>query len=215
MGIYLFSAFVLRMGAWFASYKIFTSVREKIILELRGRFFRHINDLCLRFHGRHSSGELFTYVMGSPISDISMFFHNVVINVPNSITTFLVSIIWIFFWDWSLSLVLLFLVVATVLSMRFSSGRLQSLIQRYQVAEARIIGRVTDIFRGNRDVKIHAVEERMAQAFDQSADQLRSQAYQRDVETHKINMRPEALNYHMLCCFGCGRDVALLGPPSH
>jgi ABC-type multidrug transport system fused ATPase/permease subunit len=195
MGIYLFSAFVIRMAAWFASYKIFTSVREKIILELRGRFFRHINDLCLRFHGRHSSGELFTYVMGSPITDISMFFHNVVINVPNSITAFLVSIVWIFFWDWSLSLVLLFLVVATVLSMRLSSSRLQKLIQRYQTAEARIIGRVTDIFRGNRDVKIHAVEERMAQAFDQSADQLRGQAYQRDVETHKINMRPEALNY--------------------
>jgi ABC-type sugar transport system ATPase subunit len=53
---------------------------------------------------------------------------------------------------------------------------------------------VADIFRGNRDVKIHAVEERMAQAFRQSADQLRRQAYQRDVETHKINMRPEALN---------------------
>ncbi|MBV9298936.1 MAG: ABC transporter ATP-binding protein [Verrucomicrobia bacterium] len=208
MGIYLFSAFVIRMGAWFASYKIFTFIREKIVLELRGRFFRHINHLCLRFHGRHSSGELFTYVMGSPIGDISMFFHNVVINVPNSVTTFVVSSIWIFFWDWTLSLVLVFLVAATVLTTRFGSGRLQKLIQRYQAMEIGIIGRVTDIFRGNRDVKIHAVEERMAQSFSQSADQLRRQAYQRDIETHKINMRPEALNYLcfvILCGVGMWR----------
>ncbi|MBV9999609.1 MAG: ABC transporter ATP-binding protein [Verrucomicrobia bacterium] len=208
MGIYLLAAFVVRMGAWFGSYKIFTSVREKIILELRVRLFRHINHLCLRFHGRHSSGELFTYVMGSPVMDISMFFHNAVINVPNSITTFLVSSVWILFWDWSLSLVLLFLVIATVLTMRYGSSRLQSLFQRYQAAETRIIGRVTDIFRGNRDVKIHAVEERMGETFRQNADQLRRQAYQRDVETHRVNMRAEALNYLcfvLLCAVGTWR----------
>lgn len=208
MGIYLFAAFVVRMGAWFGSYKIFTSVREKIILELRVRLFRHINHLCLRFHGRHSSGELFTYVMGSPVMDISMFFHNAVINVPNSITTFLVSSVWILFWDWSLSLVLLSLVIATVLTMRLGSSRLQVLFQRYQAVETRIIGRVTDIFRGNRDVKIHAVEERMGEAFRQNADQLRKQAYQRDVETHRVNMRGEALNYLcfiVLCAVGIWR----------
>ncbi|MBV9490449.1 MAG: ABC transporter ATP-binding protein [Verrucomicrobia bacterium] len=208
MGIYLFTSVVVRMGAWFGSYRIFTAVREKIILELRGKFFRHINHLCLRFHGRHSSGELFTYVMGSPIGDISSFFHNAVINVPNAATTFLVSSVWILFWDWGLSLVLLILVIATVLAMRYSSGRLRMMIQRYQVVESQIIGRVTDIFRGNRDVKIHAVEERMAQAFGQSADQLRQQACRRDVETHKINMRSEALNYvcfALLCVVGTWR----------
>jgi ABC-type multidrug transport system fused ATPase/permease subunit len=132
--------------------------------------------------------------MGSPIADISMFFHNVVINVPNSVTTFVVSTIWVFFWDWTLRRVLIFMVVATVLTMRLAAAGYKKLIQRYQAMETGIIGRVADIFRGNRDVKIHAVEERMAQAFRQSADQLRRQAYQPDVETHKINMRPEALN---------------------
>lgn len=208
MAIYLFAALVVRMGAWFGSYKIFTSVREKIVLELRVRLFRRINHLCLRFHGRHSSGELFTYVMGSPVTDISLFFHNAVVNVPNSITTFLVSSVWILFWDWTLSLVLLSLVIATVLTMRDGSGRLQFLFQRYQAAEMRIIGRVSDIFRGNRDVKIHAVEDRMADAFRQNADQLRKQAYQRDVETHRVNMRAEALNYVcfvLLCGVGTWR----------
>ena len=64
VGGYLFAAIVMRMFAWYGSYRIFTKVRENVVLELRARFFRHINNLCLRFHGKHSSGELFTYVMG-------------------------------------------------------------------------------------------------------------------------------------------------------
>ena len=58
VGGYLFVAIFMRMFAWYGSYRIFTKVRENIILELRARFFRHINNLCLRFHGKHSSGEL-------------------------------------------------------------------------------------------------------------------------------------------------------------
>ncbi len=54
VGGYLFVAVVMRMFAWYGSYSIFTRVRENIILELRSRFFRHINGLCLRFHGKHS-----------------------------------------------------------------------------------------------------------------------------------------------------------------
>ena len=46
---YLFVAIVMRMYAWYGSYKIFTRVRESAILELRARLFRHINGLCLRF----------------------------------------------------------------------------------------------------------------------------------------------------------------------
>ncbi|HEY0793330.1 MAG TPA: ABC transporter ATP-binding protein, partial [Chthoniobacterales bacterium] len=208
MAIYLVAALGIRMGAWFASYKIFTYIREKILFELRSKFFRHLNHLCLRFHGRHTSGELFTYVMGSPLNEISMFFHNAVINVPNSVTAFLVSSIWVCFWDWTLSLVLLALVLVTVISMRQGSSRLRGLYQKYQAAEGRITGRVTDIFRGNRDVKMHAIEDQMVGTFDESATQLQSQAYRRDVETHKINMRPEALNYIcfiVLCCVGTWR----------
>ena len=111
---YLFVAIVLRMYAWYGSYKIFTRVRESIILELRARFFRHINGLCLRFHGKHSSGELFTYVMGTPLSEISTFYHTLAMNVPNSACMFLSALIMLGAWDWGMTLILLVSVVLTV-----------------------------------------------------------------------------------------------------
>ncbi|MBV8102743.1 MAG: ABC transporter ATP-binding protein [Verrucomicrobia bacterium] len=208
LSLYLVAAFVLRMAAWYASYRIFTRIREHVVLDLRARFFEHINGLCLRFHNRHSSGELFTNVMGSPLQEIAKFFHSAVINVPNAATMVVVACAWIFFWDWSLTAVLVTLVIATALTARYSSLQLRSLFQGYQAAESRIIGRVVDIFRGNRDIKMHGIEPQINSAFKENVDCLREKAYERDVGTHRVNMRAEGLGYicfALLCGLGAWR----------
>ncbi len=208
LAVYLVAALVFRMAAWYGSYKVWTSVREQIIMELRAKFFRHINRLCLRFHGRHSSGELFTYVMGSPLGEISSFYHNIAMNVPNALTAFAFSVALIGLWDWSLTIVLLVLVVSTVLAMNSGSAQLQSLNDDFQRVESRIIGRLTDIFRGNRDVKMYAIEERMSAAFEKNADVLRVKARDRDIKTHQVNMRQEAIGYFcfaLVCALGAWR----------
>jgi ABC-type multidrug transport system fused ATPase/permease subunit len=193
VGFYLVIAVLMRMFAWYGSYRIFTKVREHAMLDLRSRFFRHINGLCLRFHGKHSSGELFTYVMGSPLNEISSYYHTVAMNVPNGICTFLVAVGCLSFCDWGLTLILVVSVVATVLSANSGTGRLRELVEDFQLTEGKVIGRVADIFRGNRDVKMYAIEEKMSATFDQSADVLRQKVYDRDVKTHHVNMRQEAV----------------------
>ena len=210
MGGYLFVSVVLRMLAWYASYRIFTGVRESVMLDLRSRFFRHINGLCLRFHGRHTSGELFTYVMGSPLSEISAFYHNLAMNVPNAICAFLVSIAWLSFWDWGMTVIMLVCVVATVITSNSGHNRLQRLVEDFQDTEGKVIGRVADIFRGNRDVKMYAIEEKMSAAFEQSAEVLREKVYDRDVKTHHVNMRQELvgiLSFVLVCIVAAGRFI--------
>ncbi|MBV9998414.1 MAG: ABC transporter ATP-binding protein [Verrucomicrobia bacterium] len=187
------SALVLRMLAWYGSYRIFTHVRERIVMELRARFFRHINALCLRFHHRQSSGELFSYVFGAPVAVISGFYHTLVMNVPNALCTFLLSTGWMLLWDRGLTVILLGLVVATVCVLRRSSSDLRQLHEEFQAIEGAITGRVADIFRGNRDVKMYAIEEAMSRAFDQSADTLRQKTCERDLKTHRVNMRHEVV----------------------
>lgn len=205
---YLVGALVIRMGAWYGSYKLWTQVREQITMELRARFFQHINQLCLRFHARHTSGELFTYVMGSPLNEISSFYHNIVMNVPNALTAFAFSVCLIGLWDWSLTLVLLVLVLLTVLAMNNGSSRLQHLHEDFQRVETKIIGRLADIFRGNRDVKMYAIEDRMNAAFTKNADRLREKACDRDLRMHRVNMRQEAISYFcfvLVCGMGAWR----------
>ena len=191
---WLFAALGLRMFSWYLSYKIFTQVREQIVMELRVRFFRHINALCLRFHGRQSSGELFSYVFGSPVATISGFYHNIVMNVPNAVSAFLISTAWMLFWDRGLTLTLLMLVILTVCIMRRSSSNLRELNEEFQRTEGEITGRVADIFRGNRDVKMYDIEEAMSRAFERNADTLRDQTCARDLKTHRVNMRHEVVS---------------------
>jgi subfamily B ATP-binding cassette protein MsbA len=196
--LYLALAVLMRMFGWYGSYRIFTKVRETAMLDLRSRFFRHINGLCLRFHGKHSSGELFTYVMGSPLNEISAYYHTVAMNVPNGICTFLVAVACLSFCDWGLTLILVVSVIVTVLSANSGTGRLRELVEDFQATEGKVIGRVADIFRGNRDVKMYAIEDKMSATFDQSADVLRQKVYDRDVKSHHVNMRQEAVG---IFCF--------------
>ncbi len=207
---YLFVAVIMRMFSWYWSYKIFTRVREDIVLELRSRFFRHINGLCLRFHGKHSSGELFTYVMGSPLSEISAFYHSLAMNVPNSACAFLFSVGFLMFRDWGMTLILVVSVVSTVISTRSGQNTLRELMQDFQDTESKVIGRVADIFRGNRDVKMYAIEEKMSISFDQSAEVLRQKVYDRDLKTHQVNMRQEAVGifcFVLVCLVAGGRYI--------
>ncbi len=208
LAVYLFLAVVMRMWAWYGSYKIFTRVRENIVLELRSKFFRHINSLCLRFHGRHSSGELFTYVMGSPLGEISGFYHNLMMNVPNSACMFVVSLIFLGAWDPGMTLILLVSVVLTVLSTKSGHSKLRELMEDFQDTESKVIGRVADIFRGNRDVKMYAIEEKMGDTFYQTAKVLREKVYDRDLKTHHVNMRQEAVGvacFVLVCVVASGR----------
>ena len=205
---YLFVAIVLRMYAWYGSYKIFTRVRESIILELRARFFRHINGLCLRFHGKHSSGELFTYVMGSPLAEVSSFYHTLAMNVPNALCLFLTSILMLGAWDMGMTAILVVSVILTVISSNSGQNRLRALMEDFQDTESKVIGRVADIFRGNRDVKMYAIEEKMSDTFYQTADVLRQKVYNRDLKTHHVNMRQEAVGivcFILVCLVAAGR----------
>ncbi len=215
--LYLFTAVFMRMYAWYGSYKIFTRVRENIILEMRSRFFRHINGLCLRFHGRHSSGELFTYVMGSPLTEISGFCHSLAMNAPNAISLFVCAVVMLGMWDWGMTLILVVSVVLTVFSTNSGHDKLRDLMQDFQDTESKVIGKVADIFRGNRDVKMYAIEDKMSATFDQTADMLRQKVYDRDLKTHLVNMRQEAVGifcFILVCIVAAGRYMnGHLTPP--
>ena len=192
LGLWLVAALGLRMVCWYLSYRVFTHVREQVVMELRARFFRHINQLCLRFHSRHSSGDLYSYVLGSPIATISGHYHGIMMNVPNAIAAFVISAAWIFTWDWALTLLLLALVGAAVFIVNTASADLRHLQEDFQQAEMEVSGTVADIFRGNREVKLHAAEEKLAATFEESADLLRRKTCHRDIRMHHVNMRHEA-----------------------
>ena len=203
--IYLFVAVVARMLVWHLGYRIFTKVREAVLLALRARFFSHVNHLCLRFHRRNDSGELFSYLFGSPLQQIQTYLQQFTFSAPGSVFMILSTILWIAAWDPVLTGVLVLLVAVNVGLQIHSQGRVRALHAGFQSAEARVSGEVADLLRGRRDVKLYSMEDEVISGFQESAGHIGRTAYARDVRGHVENMKQEGAGYlcFALLCAAC------------
>ena len=64
---------VFRMTMWAIGYRNMLVGLEGFLFKIRSGFFHHIQNLCMRFYDNTSSGELFNYIMGSPMANLKNF----------------------------------------------------------------------------------------------------------------------------------------------
>jgi len=192
---YLVATIVLRMACWHLGYRLITRVRERIVFSLRSQFFRHVNQLCLRFHGQHSSGELFSYLFGSPLASVMQFFQHTSMAVPGSVVN-LISLLLLFWqWDWVVALVVLVAALLSVWFMLRARVKMQRISADFQSAEGDVSGRVADLLRGNKAVKLYAMEDRVEEDFAAQAAMISRKSYERDVSSHVEWMKQETFGY--------------------
>jgi ABC-type multidrug transport system fused ATPase/permease subunit len=195
VGGYLVVSLIVRMAAWHAGYRMFTWVRERVVFALRGQFFRHVNHLCLRFHGEHPSGELFSYLFGTPLNNVMQFFQHTSMMVPGAIITVLMTLGMFWQWDWLVAAILMITSFSSVALMIRARERMQKISREFQSAEGDISGRVADLLRGNKAVKLYAMEEQVALDFDRQALVIGKKSYERDVLSHIEYMKQETFGY--------------------
>jgi subfamily B ATP-binding cassette protein MsbA len=192
---YLIISLVVRMAAWHTGYRMFTWVRERVVFALRGQFFRHVNHLCLRFHGQHSSGELFSYLFGTPLGNVMAFFQHTSMAVPGAIITTLTTLAMFWQWDWAIASILMITSFASVALMIRAREKMQKISQDFQSAEGDVSGRVADLLRGNKAVKLYAMEEQVEEDFARQALVIGRKSYERDVLSHIEYMKQETFGY--------------------
>jgi ABC-type multidrug transport system fused ATPase/permease subunit len=195
LSLYLLASIFGRMLVWHLGYRVFTFVREKVLFNIRASFFRHVNHLCLRFHRHHHSGEIFSYLFGSPLAQMQNYFQQFTIGAPGQMFIVISTLIWVGMWDWLLTLVLLFAVLCTAWLMHRTRQRIQKLHSDYQKTETKVSGYVADLLRGSRDVKLYVMEDKVAADFDSRAWEVGQKGYQRDVKAHIQWMKHETAGY--------------------
>ena len=196
---FLVVSLIARMAAWHAGYRLFTWVRERVVFALRGQFFRHVNHLCLRFHGAHPSGELFSYLFGTPLNNVMQFFQHTSMNVPGAVVTVIMTLGMFWRWDWLVATVLMATSFASVTLMIRAREKMQKINRDFQSAEGDISGRIADLLHGNKAVKLYAMEEQVAEDFDRQALVISRKSYERDVLSHIEYMKQETFGYF---CYG-------------
>jgi len=192
---YLVISLIGRMTVWHIGYRIFTRVREQVLMDLRAHFFRHVNHLCLRFHIKHNSGELFSYLFGSPLGQLQGFLQQFTLSGPGAIFTLGSTLVLTSSWDPVLAAVLLLLCGINVLLMHFSRRRILLLHNEYQQVESSVSGYVADLLHGSRHVKLYAMEERISEVFEDQARTISKMSVYRDIHTHYQYMKAEAAGY--------------------
>ncbi|HAT12024.1 MAG TPA: hypothetical protein DCS97_15905, partial [Planctomycetes bacterium] len=210
VGTYLLVSVLGRMIQWHLSMRIFTWVRERAMQDLRGRFFNHVNRLCLRFHGRHPSGELYSYLFGSPLGNIVGFIQQCTMMLPHTAIAMVATLALFWSWDWVVASTLMVTTLASVAMMELSRRRQRDLWRDFQRAEGKVSGQVADLLRGTRAVKLYAMEPAIAGEFDAGARLIGDKTVHRDIRSHVEWMKQEGIGYTcfaLLCAVGAWRYV--------
>jgi ABC-type multidrug transport system fused ATPase/permease subunit len=198
--LYLFIGVFPRALLFNLSLRIFGRIRERCVFELRSKFFRHINRLCLNFHARHQSGELFSYVFGSPLQQIQQYYQSLALIVPHQLVAILLTLLFLGAWDHWLSLLMVVVLVAYFLVLQQARKQMRFIHREYQHIESKVSGKVSDLLRGYRAVKVHAFEDSAQADFQQSAGLIRDKAYHRDVAQHLQHVKEETVIYTGYAC---------------
>ncbi|MBF0244697.1 MAG: hypothetical protein HQL31_05445, partial [Planctomycetes bacterium] len=99
-----------RVSVWLFGYRRMVVAIEGMIFNLRESLFQHVQHLCFRFHERVTTGEIFNYLMGSPVNSLKGFFHAASMNIPYQVVTWTVSLGALAYFD----LVMTGIVMATI-----------------------------------------------------------------------------------------------------
>ena len=203
---YFVASVVARMLVWHLGFRMFTYVRERALFGLRAQFFRHVNHLCLRFHVRNHSGELFNYLFGNPLQQVQAYFQQLAFGAAGSLVVLVTTVVWLGAWDPVLTGILVATVAATVVLMNHTRRKVQVMVADYQKVESSVTGYVADLLRGSRDVKLYAMEGEVAAAFDERVWEVGRKTYEREVRGHALWMRQETVGYaaYALLCVAAG-----------
>lgn len=192
---YIFNVLVLRMGVYYISARIFARVSEDMVSRLRSRFFAHINTLCLRFHTRKSSGELFSYLFGSPLQSVIQFVNFITTSVPYSAFTLVSTLALVATWNISMTVILVGCLLTNLYLSRRAGQKIRSLRREYQQYESHISGETADLLRGTRIIKMLAIEDKVSERFSDKAQQLANRAFTLNMTQRVEHMKVEGLSY--------------------
>ena len=172
-GAYVFLS-LIRVICWGVSLSNMLKAQEKTIFSLRSRFFGHVQRLCMRFRDKNSAGELYSYIMGTPMESIKNYLTSVVQTVPWQAVSLVISIVALLSHSWELTALVVVTSCVMALINRRARVKVRKASREHMVAEKETSKTVTDMLNGGEAIKIYSIEEESARRFDSSIEQLKN-----------------------------------------
>jgi len=186
---------IFRMTCWGIGYRNILKFIEGFLFNIRSDLYAHIQNMCMAFYERHSSGELFNYIMGSPMNNLKNFLQQMAINVPYQMVSLIISLGAMFYFDWLLTLVLICIVGITVMINYYSRFKIKRLSKDYLQVESNASRYISDVLQGIRAVKLYAIENDTYSNFENYTAEMREKGIKLSFAQMLEGFKPEFLEY--------------------
>ncbi len=185
----------VRIAVWIVGYRRMLASIEWILCRIRAHFFRHVQRMCFRFHDHISSGELFNYIMGSPVNSIKQFLQQFCMTVPYQVVGWFFSVALLASFNWQMTVVTVIVVCVVVLVNYRSRMMIREVSADFMKTESQASRYIADVLRGSRAVKTYAMEDNVNSLFTHQIVQVRNRGYKLAVRQQIEFVKPEGVQY--------------------
>ncbi|MCQ2385682.1 MAG: ABC transporter ATP-binding protein, partial [Clostridia bacterium] len=198
-GLYIFVA-AGRMSCWGLGLTHVVKAMEGLLFSLRSQFFGHVQRLCMRFYDKNSSGELFNYIMGSPMNNIKNYLKNMVQSVPYQAVSLFISLFALFSYSWQLTLITLATSVVMTVLYRMARNKMRRVTRHYLSTESEASKYISDVLHGSEAIKMYSIEDDTIHRFDSYIMSLRNSGTQLNMTSFLEHIKPEFTQYVGIAC---------------
>ena len=138
---------------------------EGALFNLRSHFFSHVQHLCMKFYDSTSVGELFNCIMGSPMTNIKSYMHQMFLSVPYQAVSLAVSLFALSSYDIVLTLIMLVTAIIMALFNVASKKKVRGAFRDYVKTESDASHYLNDTLHGMDAIKLYSIEENTFKEF--------------------------------------------------
>ena len=186
---------VSRSFLWRQGYKKMVDVMEGTLLNIRSKFFSHVQGVGMKFHENNSSGELFNCIMGSPMINIKTFLNNIFMAVPYQAVTLAISLSALFSYDWLLTIILFLTALFMALFSFFARRRIRITSSDYLKSESDASKYISDTLNGMDSVKLYSIEDSTFKIFQNTISEMREKGISATLTNHMAALMIETVQF--------------------
>lgn len=181
----------LTTSLWGVAYRKLLKGLEDFMFKMRSAFFEHVQTLCMRFHDKNSSGELFNYIFGTPMANLKDFLSQFAIGVPYRIVSVAVAVAAMLTYDWLLTIVMVIALSVAIILNHISQKKIHNLSGALMQSESEASKYIDDVLHGNSAVKMYAIESEINTSVESKLDDLKNKGVKLSFTKWLEGIKPE------------------------
>lgn len=184
-----------RIFMWRVGFKRMIESLEGSLFNLRSHFFRHVQNMCMRFYNKVSVGELFNCIMGSPIINIKTYIHQMFQTVPYQAVSLAISVTALMSYDWLLTVVMIATAFAMACINHVSRKKIRLVSSDYIRTEAEASKYLNDTLHGMDAIKIYSIESDTFKTFQHFINEMYKKGVSATFTQAMESFKPELVQY--------------------